>query len=81
MPSMCCFPTKEKGMYRSLKQLKKTAGPDSIPTETLKPDVETSMGLLHSKDMRRRHTDSVEKRSYQAPRELRPHVLLQIPRN
>ncbi|KAH3784845.1 hypothetical protein DPMN_162916 [Dreissena polymorpha] len=43
--------------------------------------METSMGLLHSKDMRIRHTESVEKRSYQAPREMRPHVLLQIPRN
>ena len=48
LPIKCCTPTKEE-ISSAIKQLKngKSAGPDSIPAEALKADVETSVDLLH----------------------------------
>ena len=48
LPTDCDPPTK-KEMYQAVKQLKngKSAGPDSIPAEALKTDMETSVKLLY----------------------------------
>ena len=44
-----CDPPTKKEIYEAIKQLKngKSAGPDSIPAETLKTDLETSVELLY----------------------------------
>ena len=46
---MDCDPPTRKEIYQAIKQLKngKSAGLDSIPAETLKRDVETSVELLY----------------------------------
>lgn len=48
LPIRCGAPTKEE-ICSAIKQLKngKSAGPDSIPAEALKADIETSVELLH----------------------------------
>ncbi|KAK7107318.1 hypothetical protein V1264_015265 [Littorina saxatilis] len=48
LPIECCAPTKEE-ISSAIKQLKngKSAGPDSIPAEALKTDVETSVEILY----------------------------------
>jgi hypothetical protein len=49
LPIKCCTPTEEE-ISSAIKQLKngKSAGPDSIPAEALKADVETSVDLQHT---------------------------------
>ena len=45
-----CDPSTKKETYQAVKQLKnnKSAGPDSIPAEALKTDIETSVELFYS---------------------------------
>ena len=44
-----CDPPTKKEIYQAIKQLKngKSAGPSSVPAETLKTDIETSVKLLY----------------------------------
>ncbi|XP_052212089.1 uncharacterized protein LOC127831138 [Dreissena polymorpha] len=85
--SNAALPQKKRSAAPS-KQLKNgnSAGPDSIPAEALKADVETSVDLLHplfSKIWEKEEIPTEWKKGlpHQASQERRPQFLLQLPRN
>ena len=79
LPTHCNKPTKEKKAIAHMKN-GKVAGPDCIPAEALKADVDTSVEMLHSLfegDLgKRRNSSRMERRlPYRDPQERRPEPL------
>ena len=78
--SIDCDPPTKKEIYQAINQSKNvmSAGPDSVPAETLLTDIETSVDLLHPLFQKKCKEEQFPLEPHQADKELWPPILFQF---